>query len=314
MNGTARWSRVMLGGTPVDLMEELEALDLILDHAAERTGDPLGVMSANLDHIHHFGASGQSAVVPFSWAHPDAGSPVTAPVSAPVVAVPGAQTGSEGSEAQPGQPIVRWINLLDGAPLVRQAARLTGRAWPRLAGSDMVGPILDRAQLNGLSVGFLGGMPETLETLRDQLTAQRPTLQVGGYWSPERAELTDPVRSTELAEKVRAAQLDILVVGLGKPRQERWIVDYGALTGARVLLAFGAVVDFLAGGVRRAPEPIRDHGLEWAWRLAMEPRRLARRYLVEGPPAYDVLRRRSYILTPAPFPPDTQPAEVMPAW
>lgn len=99
--------------------------------------------------------------------------------------------------------------------------------------------------------------------------------------------------SCKLADEIRQAAPDVLVVGLGKPRQELWIAEYGHLTGAKVLLAFGAVVDFLAGHVRRAPLWASSHGLEWAWRLMLEPRRLARRYLVEGPEAYVKLRTAS---------------------
>ncbi len=85
--------------------------------------------------------------------------------------------------------------------------------------------------------------------------------------------------------------MNVLVVCLGKPRQEHWIEQYGPLTGAQVLLAFGAVVDFLSGRIRRAPRWVADHGFEWAWRLGLEPRRLARRYLVRGPVEYLALRR-----------------------
>jgi exopolysaccharide biosynthesis WecB/TagA/CpsF family protein len=117
-------------------------------------------------------------------------------------------------------------------------------------------------------------------------------------WSPDRSVLSDDAASLDLAADIAEAAPQILFVGLGKPRQERWIARYGPLTGAAVLLAFGAVVDFLAGAAQRAPEAVRDHGWEWAWRLAHEPRRLARRYLLDGPPAYDVLARRSFVLVP----------------
>ena len=94
-----------------------------------------------------------------------------------------------------------------------------------------------------------------------------------------------------VAAEVAAAGVDVLVVGLGKPRQELWIDRHGAATGARVLLAFGAAADFLAGSVRRAPKFMQDNGIEWLYRLGVEPRRLARRYLVQGPPALLALRR-----------------------
>lgn len=294
------WPRVLLGGTPVDLFEPTDAVATIVGHAASDAPWPLGVMSANLDHIHHFGYHGPSSLVPFAWAHPGAGEPYPGTFASAVRAR---------SDRRPAPP-VRWLNLLDGAPLVRHATHLTGRAWPRLAGSDLVDPVLDQAETRGLTVGFLGGRPEVLETLSRRLAHDRPGLVVGGFWSPDRGELDDADRCRVWAEKVRAARVDILVVGLGKPRQERWIVRYGPLTGASVLLAFGAVVDFLAGVVQRAPEVVREHGMEWAWRLAQEPRRLARRYLVDGPPAYEVLARRSFVLIPcgpAPAPPAPAP-------
>ena len=122
------------------------------------------------------------------------------------------------------------------------------------------------------------------------LATTHPHLVVAGSWSPPRSDITNPAQSAELAAKIRAAEVQILVVGLGKPRQELWIESYGAATGARVLLAFGAVVDFLAQRVKRAPTWVSGAGMEWAWRLALEPKRLARRYLVQGPPAYLLAR------------------------
>lgn len=270
------WPRVLLGGAPVDLLEPEDAVAAIVAHVAGGAAWQLGVMSANLDHIHHFGYHGASSLVPFAWAHPDAGEP-----------------------HRSGDDPVRWLNLLDGAPLVRHAAHLTGYPWPRLAGSDLIEPVLEAAESAGMRVGFLGGRSEVLDAVAVRLAEDRPGLVVGGFWSPDRGDLVDADRCRAWAEKVRAADVDVLVVGLGKPRQERWIHRYGPLTGARALLAFGAVVDFLAGTVQRAPEVVREHGMEWAWRLALEPRRLARRYLVDGPPAYEVLARRSFVLVPS---------------
>ena len=103
--------------------------------------------------------------------------------------------------------------------------------------------------------------------------------------------LASDSESRSLAAEIRAARVDVLVVGLGKPRQELWIAEYGYLTGAGALLAFGAVVDFLAERVTRAPSWMSARGLEWSYRLALEPLRLSRRYLVDGPGAYHRLRR-----------------------
>lgn len=291
------WTRIVVGGVPVDLLDEDVALSLIAEHARAARGWPLGVMSVNLDHIHHFGKGGRSRATPFVWARPGPETPTRGP--SPEALVPGG-TGASGAPSE----AVRWLALLDGAPLVRHATNITGRPWPRLAGSDLIEPLLSRAEADGCTVGFLGGTTATLGRLSERLASERPHLLVRGTWAPARADLTDPVRTTELVEAVRAAHVDVLVVGLGKPRQEHWIVDHGPATGAAVLLAFGAVVDFLAGDVRRAPEPVRDHGLEWAWRLALEPRRLARRYLLDGPPALAEARRRRSALLPIDPPED----------
>ncbi|NUT70603.1 WecB/TagA/CpsF family glycosyltransferase [Pseudarthrobacter sp. C4D7] len=253
--------KVNLGGVAVDLMGRDEAVASIMQRAVSGGPKPLGVLSANLDHLNHFGAGGR-------WEN-------TLDIAA-----------------------VEWMTLLDGAPLVAKAAELTGQRWPRLAGSDLIGQILDTAAVRGLSVGFLGGSEEAQRMAADRLGTEKPLLRVAGWWAPARHVLTDPRASRRLCREISAAGADILLVCMGKPRQELWIAEYGHLTGAKVLLAFGAVVDFLAGNVRRAPAQVSSMGLEWAWRLAIEPRRLARRYLLEGPESYLRLRRHS--ATPVP--------------
>lgn len=249
-------SRVTIAGTAVDLMSFDDALRIIEGHWNIPQATPLAVCSVNLDHIHHFGHNGR-------WHG----------------------TGSRSSGG------VEWLNLIDGAPIARKLERDTGASWPRLAGSDLIGPLLERVVEHGMRVGFLGGSPETHDALRKRLALERPALSVSGMWSPSARELADPVSSRLIAQEIAEAGTDVLVVCIGKPRQEVWIAEYGELTGARTLLAFGAVVDFLAGRIERAPRWVSDHGLEWAWRFALEPRRLAQRYLVQGPPAYAAVRR-----------------------
>lgn len=266
-------SRVDLAGIVIDLFDEDSALAHILDRATHPPMEsghsiPVSVVSANLDHLAQFGRGSR-------W------------------------EGTLGDSLHPtvtGRGRMEWLTLLDGAPLVNRANRLTGRTWPRLAGSDLIGPLLDGAAAAGLSVGFLGGSPAVQQTLSRELPLTRPSLTIAGLWSPDRSTLIDPVASRDLARAIRVASPDILVVGLGKPRQELWMAQYGALTGARVLLAFGAVVDFLAGSVQRAPRWVAENGLEWAWRLALEPRRLARRYLVDDPPSLLRIQRDATLI------------------
>jgi exopolysaccharide biosynthesis WecB/TagA/CpsF family protein len=257
--------RITLGGVPVDVRSFDEAVEIIASRALARLATPLAVASINLDHIHHFGAGS-------TW---------------------GTRLSAKLDRNPADRPAVEWLNLVDGAPVAARARRVIGRAVPRLAGSDLIGSLLDRAELTGASVGFLGGSPETQSRLREDLRRERPSLRISGFWAPAREELSDPDACTRLSEEIAAAKTNILIVGLGKPRQELWIAEYGPATEAQVLLAFGAVVDFLAGRVRRAPRWVARAGLEWAWRLALEPRRLGRRYLLEGPAAMVTLLRRS---------------------
>jgi exopolysaccharide biosynthesis WecB/TagA/CpsF family protein len=140
-------------------------------------------------------------------------------------------------------------------------------------------------------VGFFGGFPELHRRLEHRVQQQYPKLPPLRFWSPNRADLLDPRRSQRHASEIREAGIDLLVVCLGKPRQELWIEHYGTQTGARALLAFGAAADFLAGTANRAPDQLQRMGLEWLHRLGHDPRRLARRYLLEGPPELLTLRR-----------------------
>ncbi|WP_157372752.1 WecB/TagA/CpsF family glycosyltransferase [Agromyces sp. Root81] len=256
---SATVTRVRLGGVPVDLLGRSEAIDTISSRFEQSVGRPLGVASINLDHVHYFGDA-----APVGHALHD-------------------------GDAAP----VEWLNLVDGAPLAAAARRITHRDWPRLAGSDLIDPLLDRAELAHSTVGFIGGTATTHEHLARRLALTHPVLRLAGCWAPDRAELVDDAVGRAIADDIAAHEVGLLIVCLGKPRQELWIERYGAATGSRVLLAFGAVVDFLAGRIGRAPRWVADHGMEWAWRLALEPRRLAHRYLVDGPPAYLAVRRSS---------------------
>lgn len=242
-----------VGGTDVHLIDELRAVAVIVAAAERPRRRPLAVASINLDHIHHFGRD-------------------------------------DGQVISSGES-VEWLNLIDGAPVARQAKRVTGVAYPRLSGSDLIFPILQAAASRGHSVGVLGGLPDVKPLFADRVERQWPELRVVGHWTPSREELSSPEAMETLADDIRGAVADILLVCLGKPRQENWIEAYGALSGAGVLLAFGAVVDFLAGRVSRAPRWASSAGMEWAWRLALEPRRLAPRYLIQGPRAYVAVRR-----------------------
>lgn len=233
-----------------------------------------------------------------------AGSP-TAPLAVGSVNLDHLHHFRAGRERLPARP--EWLWLADGAPVARRGARLTGGRWPRVTGADLLEPLLQEAAALGAQVGFLGGQRATHERLAAALETRFPQALHARYWSPERAEIESLDTSIELAAQIRDAGIRMLVVGLGKPRQERWIAQHAGDSGADVVLAFGAAADFLAGVVGRAPVAYQRYGLEWLYRLGQEPRRLARRYLVQGPAALAQLRHAELEEPPVTLPSTARP-------
>ena len=176
---------------------------------------------------------------------------------------------------------LEWLLLADGMPIAWRGQLLTGEPWPRIAGADLLPSVLALAEETGQRVGFFGGSTETHRLLAEFLRRHHPGLAISGMWAPDAHTIESS--SDELASDIRAARTDILVVSLGKPRQEQWVDQHGCATGARIFLPCGGAIDFLAGTTRRAPGWMQRIGLEWFYRLTREPRRLARRYLLQGP-------------------------------
>ncbi len=176
---------------------------------------------------------------------------------------------------------VEWLLLADGMPIAWRGQLLTAKPWPRVTGADLLPEVLALAESMGRRVGFLGGTPQTHALLAEHVRTRHPALAVSGMWAPDPDDLESS--SDALASAIRAARTDVLIVSLGKPRQEQWVDRHGSGTGARVFLPFGGAIDFLAGTTRRAPHWMQRFGLEWFYRLTREPRRLARRYLLQGP-------------------------------
>jgi N-acetylglucosaminyldiphosphoundecaprenol N-acetyl-beta-D-mannosaminyltransferase len=175
------------------------------------------------------------------------------------------------------------LSLADGMPVV-WASRALGLPVPeKVSGSDLVPLLMRLSAARGFRVYLLGGAHGVAQMAASRLRAAHPDLVVVGAASP-RVDIEEPAaRRRALVEAIRAAEPDLVLVGLGAPKQELWIHDTAPSLRPAVLLGVGASLDFLAGTARRAPKWMSAAGLEWAYRLAHEPRRLWRRYLVRDP-------------------------------
>jgi N-acetylglucosaminyldiphosphoundecaprenol N-acetyl-beta-D-mannosaminyltransferase len=170
--------------------------------------------------------------------------------------------------------------LADGWPLVA-ASRWLGRPLPeRVAGSDLVPAVFAAAgqRRQPLRVFLLGAAPGVAERAAKNIERRWPAIHVCGRCSPPLGFERDAVVNERILAQVAAARPDVLVVGLGAPKQELWLHQHHATIDVPVALAVGATIDFLAGERRRAPRWLQRMQLEWLHRLASEPRRLAARY------------------------------------
>ena len=180
-------------------------------------------------------------------------------------------------------PDLREINLraafilADGAPLV-WGSRLRGSPLPEcVAGSDLIFHLCEEAAREGFRVFLLGGGEGVAEEAARRLVDRYPGLQVVGVECPPFREPT-PEEEEALLDRIRMARPDLLFVAFGQPKGERWIVRHFERLAVPVSVQVGASLDFAAGRVRRAPRWMQKTGLEWAFRLSLEPRRLLGRY------------------------------------
>jgi N-acetylglucosaminyldiphosphoundecaprenol N-acetyl-beta-D-mannosaminyltransferase len=173
------------------------------------------------------------------------------------------------------------LSLADGMPLVWVAGLLGCPLPERVAGSDLLVPLLELAARRHWRVYLLGGAPGVAEATARLLTADRGVSVVG--WDDCRIGNDGSDVSGDSVARARAARPDLILVGLGPPKQELWIHRSADAVRPAVAFGIGAGLDFLAGKYKRAPRWMARAGLEWAFRLFQEPRRLWRRYLVEGP-------------------------------
>ncbi len=176
----------------------------------------------------------------------------------------------------------------DGVPILWAIQLLGLPDATRVYGPDLMLALCAGAERESVPIGLYGGAPDVLEELKRRLREMFPALEISYAHSPPFGE------GTAVEDDLRAIARSgarILFVALGCPRQERWIARYHRRAPA-VMVGVGAAFDFIAGAKRQAPSWLQRAGLEWAFRLATEPRRLWRRYAVHNPRYVALLARQ----------------------
>lgn len=190
--------------------------------------------------------------------------------------------------------------VADGAPVV-WAARLGGRPLPeRVAGSALLWSLSAAAADTGRSIFLLGGEPGVADRAAVRLSRHAPGLQVAGTFSPHWGFDSDPAQVNDIRQRLVGAAPDVIFVGLGCPKQERLIAALAPSLPRAWWIGCGAALAFAAGELQRAPAWMQASGLEWVHRMASEPRRLVKRYLVDDVPFAMRLLAGSALARPTP--------------
>ena len=167
------------------------------------------------------------------------------------------------------------LTVADGMSVV-WALRASGQRAPeRVAGVDLMARLLVAAEEYGLRVYFLGAKPEVVKMLVERSRAQHPGLEIAGF----RDGYFGPDDHQGIVEEIRASAAHMLFVGMPTPFKEIWCERHRQCLEVPVIMGVGGSFDVLAGFIQRAPRWIQSLGLEWFWRLMMEPRKLWKRYL-----------------------------------
>lgn len=198
-----------------------------------------------------------------------------------------AVTGMHGvMEAQHDTQFKRILNtadlvVSDGMPLVWAGRRHGFPMKRRVYGPELMLTFCQQTATKGYRHYFYGGASEVPSELAASLEERFPGMQIAGTYSPPFRALT-PEEDAQIVAQINAAQADILWVGLSTPKQEKWMYAHRDKLNVPILMGVGAAFDLNSGRLRQAPDWMRENGLEWFFRLVMEPRRLWKRYLVYG--------------------------------
>ncbi len=171
--------------------------------------------------------------------------------------------------------------LTDGVPLM-WAAKLFGKPLKeKVSGSDLFPKLCEHAAEKDMTMFFLGGLEGVANKAKDILEKEYPKLKVVDTYSPPFGFEKDKVENQKIVDMINSHKPDILCVGVGAPKQEKWIYNNMNQLDVKVSLGIGASFDFIAGTVKRAPLWMQNVGLEWFYRVMKEPKRMFKRYFVD---------------------------------
>ncbi len=170
----------------------------------------------------------------------------------------------------------------DGMPVVWAMRSLGVRGQQRVYGPTLMLEVCRDAAMHGHKIFLYGSSPQCLERLQANLEDKFPTIDIVDAYSPPFRPLT-PQEDAEIVERIQASGAEIVFVGISTPKQEKWMAAHVATLPGTVMVGVGAAFDFHAGLLRQAPAWMQRNGLEWFFRLVVEPKRLWRRYVLETP-------------------------------
>ncbi|MDD2305496.1 MAG: WecB/TagA/CpsF family glycosyltransferase [Prolixibacteraceae bacterium] len=171
------------------------------------------------------------------------------------------------------------VLLPDGISIVHAIRWLNGKRIKKIAGADLFFYELNRLQKTGGKCFFLGSTDKTLTKINNRIRKEYPNIKVQSYSPPYKSEFSDEDNSS-MIDSINSFQPDVLMIGMTAPKQEKWAYKNFDKLNAGHVCCIGAVFDFYAGTVGRAPKWLINIGFEWLYRLLREPKRMWRRYLI----------------------------------
>lgn len=171
--------------------------------------------------------------------------------------------------------------LTDGMPLIWISKLLRNPIKEKVSGADLLPKVCELSSKKGYKIFFLGAAPGIAEKAAQNLRNKFNGLNICGCYSPEFGFENDEVEVENIIKMINKEEPDILALGLGTPKQEKFIYKYKDKINVGITLNIGAAIDFQAGHIKRAPRWMQNCGLEWFYRLSKEPKRMFKRYIID---------------------------------